>query len=89
MHWHGEQFTLPEGAVALAHSAQTEVQAFRLGNNAWGMLFHLEVDDDFSTSGWPNRPWLLEAQRALGADYREQLSDGLTDLSPTPGARRF
>jgi len=43
LHWHGDVFDLPPGAVHLASSAMTEVQAFRRGN-AWGLLFHLEAD---------------------------------------------
>ena len=41
--WHGDVFTLPPGAVALARSEVTELQAFRLGS-AHGLLFHLEAD---------------------------------------------
>jgi GMP synthase (glutamine-hydrolysing) len=43
LHWHGDAFALPAGAVALASSAQTPLQAFRLGARAWGCLFHLEA----------------------------------------------
>jgi len=46
LHWHGDRFTLPAGAAHLARSGQTEVQAFRLGDSAYGLLFHLEVDQD-------------------------------------------
>ena len=35
-------FALPDGAVSLARSAQTEHQAFRYGDNAYGLLCHLE-----------------------------------------------
>lgn len=42
-HWHGDVFALPDGAVSLARSAQTEHQAFRYGEHAYGLLFHLEV----------------------------------------------
>ena len=42
-HWHGDVFDLPDGAVPLARSAQTEHQAFRYGANTYGLLFHLEV----------------------------------------------
>ena len=41
-HWHGDVFALPDGAVSLARSAQTEHQAFRYGENAYGLLCHLE-----------------------------------------------
>jgi GMP synthase (glutamine-hydrolysing) len=45
-HWHGDFFTLPAGATALASSTQTPVQAFRFGERAWGVQFHLETDED-------------------------------------------
>lgn len=82
MHWHGEQFTLPADAVKVAHSAQTDVQMFRLGSSAWGMLFHLEVDNDL-LDVWLAEPTMAaEAQRALGNDYRESLRGGLAALCP-------
>jgi GMP synthase (glutamine-hydrolysing) len=43
LHWHGDVFELPSGAVALASSEQTEHQAFRFGDRTWGLLFHLEM----------------------------------------------
>lgn len=42
--WHGEIFDLPSGAVALARSALAPVQAFRYGSSAYGLLFHLEME---------------------------------------------
>ncbi|MFN8642128.1 MAG: gamma-glutamyl-gamma-aminobutyrate hydrolase family protein [Candidatus Binatia bacterium] len=44
LHWHGDVFDLPAGAVSLARSALTAHQAFRHGRNAWGLVFHLELD---------------------------------------------
>jgi GMP synthase (glutamine-hydrolysing) len=82
MHWHGEQFTLPAGAVAVAHSAQTDVQMFRLGSSAWGMLFHLEVDIDLLEVWLAEPSMTAEAQRALGDDYRENLHSSLAALRP-------
>jgi GMP synthase (glutamine-hydrolysing) len=43
LHWHGDIFDLPQGAVRLAASEMTERQAFRYGAHAYGLLFHLEV----------------------------------------------
>lgn len=43
LHWHGDLFDLPAGAVALASSALTPVQTYRYGTNAYGFLCHLEV----------------------------------------------
>ena len=42
--WHLDVFDLPDGAVRLARSEQSEHQAFRYGERAWGLQFHPEVD---------------------------------------------
>jgi len=44
-HWHGDIFDLPKGAVPLASSSLTELQAYRSGDSAYGLLFHLEVGE--------------------------------------------
>ena len=41
--WHYYTFELPDGAVELASSAAAR-QAYRLGDRAWGIQFHAEVD---------------------------------------------
>jgi GMP synthase (glutamine-hydrolysing) len=42
--WHSYAFELPAGAVELARSPVCP-QAFRLGDNAWGVQFHPEVTE--------------------------------------------
>ncbi|MFZ0890206.1 MAG: gamma-glutamyl-gamma-aminobutyrate hydrolase family protein [Candidatus Binataceae bacterium] len=44
LHWHGDVFELPRNATALASSERTPIQAFRHGDNAYGLLFHVEVN---------------------------------------------
>jgi GMP synthase-like glutamine amidotransferase len=44
LNWHGDTFDLPDGAVRLASGATYPNQAFRLGERAWGVQFHIEVD---------------------------------------------
>lgn len=43
-HWHGDRFDLPTKADSLAWSNLTDCQAFRWGRSAYGILFHLEVN---------------------------------------------
>lgn len=43
LHWHGETFDLPPGAKHLARNDRYPNQAFRVGDAAWGLQFHLEV----------------------------------------------
>jgi len=43
--WHAYTFDLPPGAVHLASSESCEHQAFRFGERAYGLQFHLEADE--------------------------------------------
>ena len=45
LHWHGDVFELPPGAVNLASSELTRNQAFRYDKYAYGLLFHLEMSE--------------------------------------------
>ena len=42
----GKGLTLPPGACALASSEFYPVQAFRYGDRAYGLLFHVELEMD-------------------------------------------
>ena len=43
-HWHEDTFELPEGATVLGIGDEVHLQAFRIGDHAWGMQFHFEID---------------------------------------------
>ena len=45
MHLHFDIFELPEGAVTMADSKVTPVQAFRYGNNVFALQFHFEITE--------------------------------------------
>ncbi|CUI46255.1 glutamine amidotransferase [Achromobacter xylosoxidans] len=44
LHWHGDQFDIPAGAIRLAGTAAGPNQAFEYGNSVLGLQFHLEAD---------------------------------------------
>lgn len=43
LHWHGDTFDLPDGAIRLASTATTANQAFVHGTNVLGIQFHIEA----------------------------------------------
>jgi GMP synthase (glutamine-hydrolysing) len=63
--WHEDGISLPPGCVHLASSPASSVQAFRHGEHAYGLQFHLEVDRSL-IERWltvpANQP-ILEAER--------------------------
>jgi hypothetical protein len=66
LQWHGDTFDLPEGAVCLATSATYPNQAFRFGDVAYGVQFHLEVSAAMARD-WAEVPEYEEyAERVLG-----------------------
>ncbi|MFN2992516.1 glutamine amidotransferase [Serratia plymuthica] len=44
LHWHGDMFTLPEGATCMASTEACRYQAFEYQDFALGLQFHLEAD---------------------------------------------
>jgi GMP synthase (glutamine-hydrolysing) len=56
VHWHQDTFSLPDGAVHLAASPRFPHQAFRWGDRAYGLQFHVEVDGDLAAAWAPHLP---------------------------------
>jgi GMP synthase (glutamine-hydrolysing) len=76
MHWHGDVFDLPRGAVALASSAMTPHQAFRFGSNVYAFLFHMELTVEM----------VRGMVRAFPGDIVEAGADGDAILARSPAA---
>lgn len=59
-HWHEDTFDLPAGAELLATGDVIPAQAFRIGERAWGLQFHFELDAPELDV------WLDDAERSGG-----------------------
>jgi GMP synthase (glutamine-hydrolysing) len=46
LHWHGDTFDIPAGAVKVAYNEATENQAFVYNNKVVALQFHLEATEN-------------------------------------------
>jgi GMP synthase (glutamine-hydrolysing) len=77
LQWHGDTFSLPEGAVLLASSPAYPNQAFRWGESAYGVQFHLELSREMAEE-WTRVPEYADAlARVLGPGSETALVDKL------------
>jgi GMP synthase (glutamine-hydrolysing) len=83
LHWHGDTFDLPAGAVRLASTAICPNQAFRLGRRQFGLQFHCELEAETIAT------WVAEdatyVREALGEGGGTQI---LADTARHFGAAR-
>jgi GMP synthase (glutamine-hydrolysing) len=91
LQWHGDTFDLPPGAVRLAESPPVPNQAFRAGERAYGVQFHLEVTAEMAHE-WGEVP---AYRRSLAENLGEQRgAEFLADVERRadelhPAARRL
>lgn len=52
LHWHGDAFEIPDGAVNLATTPLCAAQGFALGSNVLALQFHPEVDACAGIERW-------------------------------------
>jgi GMP synthase-like glutamine amidotransferase len=77
LQWHGDTFSLPEGAVLLASSPAYPHQAFRWGRSAYAVQFHLEVSREMAEE-WARVPAYADAlAEVLGPGSATALVDQL------------
>ncbi len=83
--WHEDGISLPPGAVNLAGSDASPVQAFRYGKHAYGFQFHLEASRRL-IERWltvPDHQLTLEAERGRtdANTIRRQTADSIGPLN--------
>lgn len=87
LHWHGDTYERPPGAVPLAASEAYPEQGFVWGDNVLALQFHLEITrhgaarladhdpDQFEAGG----PWVQRRDELLARDARWQVGHQLMD----------
>jgi GMP synthase (glutamine-hydrolysing) len=66
--WHAYTFDLPPGAVHLASTPTCPNQAFRFGDRAYGLQFHLEADEEL-IQRWLHVPEYRAEAEASGPEH--------------------
>jgi GMP synthase-like glutamine amidotransferase len=90
LHWHGDTFSLPEGATRLASSEACAEQGFFIPGKCLALQFHMEVDPSLvklyveSQGEWPKSPYVQKpaailSEAALHCDRNRQLLHGILD----------
>jgi GMP synthase-like glutamine amidotransferase len=83
LHWHGESFEVPPSGQLLMGSDAYPNQAFRIGDVAWGLQFHLEVTAA-AVDGFLRAFGTEAASAPGGADaIRSATPAALRELAPT------
>jgi GMP synthase (glutamine-hydrolysing) len=82
LQWHGDTFGIPAGAVRLAASAAYPSQAFRFGEVAYAVQFHVEVTEAMLAE-WREVPaYQKSAEMVLGGSGFETLAAGFAAAQP-------
>jgi GMP synthase-like glutamine amidotransferase len=84
LQWHGQEVTrLPAGATVLASSSQCQVQAFAIGERAFGLQFHSEVTE-VTVGDWVKIPaYQADLEAVLGATGCDDLQLAVAAQLPT------
>ncbi len=73
--WHEDQFDIPQGALWLAKSKTCPNQAFKLGKNAYGLQFHIEVTPEMVES-WVKKYYVESGKQSIKiTDVQKMLID--------------
>ena len=77
LHWHGDTFNLPPGAVHLASTPSCQNQAFPYSQHVYGLQYHLEATETM-VRDWCHDP--------LGPDYIRSAGEGPETIMKMAGS---
>ncbi len=84
--WHAYTFDLPPGAVHLASTPTCPNQAFRFGDRAYGLQFHLEADENL-IQRWLHVPEYRAEAEASGPEHSSNISCATRTAMPHTRSR--
>ena len=91
IHWHGDTFDIPDGAVHLATGDRYREPGLPLRPHVYGLQFHVEVDDAMAEAWAPELPAgvSLDPPDSAGRDVGRRVLGRFVRLAPlTAGLRR-
>tara|TARA_B100001113_G_scaffold330119_1_gene305476 strand:- start:665 stop:1408 length:744 start_codon:yes stop_codon:yes gene_type:complete len=65
LHWHGDRIILPKTARLIASSRRCKEQLFSIGSSAYGIQFHVEIDDEMVDK------WITEDKKFISSALGE------------------
>ena len=83
LQWHSVKVTkIPENTIVLASSKLCDVQAMKVGECAWSMQYHVEVESD-TIENWVSDPdYRSSLEESLGNDALDGIKKQATLLMP-------
>ena len=81
LQWHSFQVEIPpQGSIILASSPICKIQAMRVGECAWSMQYHVEVEQD-TVDNWSNVPEYYSAlEKSIGKESIQILRNRSLEL---------
>ncbi|HSB07740.1 MAG TPA: type 1 glutamine amidotransferase [Thermodesulfobacteriota bacterium] len=73
--WHGDTFDLPNAAKLIATSSPVQNQAFRYGENAYGLQFHIEVTEEMIQEWMKDYEKEFEVSKSFHVSKQEILKE--------------
>lgn len=83
-HWHSDVFELPTNAIRLASNENAPDQAFRYGPRAYGLQFHIELNEQIAAI-WLHEPACVKeiTETLHDANAAASLALDWLELAPT------